>query len=84
MKTSLLHKCRESIMIINSYGFSAQPKDKKVQVVRFGLFYYKPILTSKKKPVYENYGNAVNRRRKAILEYAKELSGKPWYYFILH
>ena len=36
-------------MIINSYGFNAQPKDKKVQVVRFSLFYYKPILTSKKK-----------------------------------
>lgn len=71
-------------MIINSYGFNAQPKDKKVQVVRFGLLNYKPILTSKKKPVYENYGNAVNRRRKAILEYAKELYGKPWYYFIFH
>jgi len=84
MKAILLHKCREDIMILNSYGFTASPRDKKVQVVKFGKFNYKPILTSKKKPIYENYGNAVNRRRKAILEYAREIYSKPWYWHILH
>lgn len=84
MKALLLHKCREDIMILNGYGFPAQPKDKKVQVVKFGKISYKPLLTSRGHIVYENYGNAVNRRRKAILEYAKELSTKPWYYFIFH
>jgi len=84
MKAILLHKCREDIMILNSYGFPAQRHDKKVQVVKFGKFNYKPLLTSKKKPVYENYGNAVNRRRKAILDMAKEIHLKPWYWYVFH
>lgn len=71
-------------MILNSYGFPAQRKDKRVQVVKFSRFSYKPILSSKKKPVYENYGNAVNRRRRAILEYAREIYQKPWYWYVFH
>jgi len=71
-------------MILNNYGFPASKRDKKVRVVKFGKLSFKPVLTSKKKPVYENYGNAVNRRRKAILEMAHELAIKKWYYFIFH
>jgi len=73
-------------MILNSYGFPAQRHDKKVQVVKFGKFNYKPLLTSKGKTKYENYGNAVRRRRKAILEMAYDLTygGKPWYYWLIH
>ena len=84
MKTTLLHKCRKDIMILNSYGFPAQRHDKKVQVVRFGMLNFKPILTSKNKTIYENYGNAFNRRRVAILDMAREIHKKPWYWHILH
>lgn len=71
-------------MILNSCGFPASPRDKKVQVVKFGRISFKPLLTTKKKTHYENYGNAVNRRRKAIIEMARDLNNKPWYYFIFH
>jgi len=71
-------------MILNNYGFPASKRDKKVRVVKFGRLSFKPVLTSKKKPVYENYGNAVNRRRKAILELSQELYKKPWYYWIFN
>lgn len=71
-------------MILNKYGFPANRWDKKVQVVRFGKISFKPLLTTEKKTHYENYGNAVNRRNKAILEMARELNDKPWYYFIFH
>ena len=84
MKVTLLHKCREDIMILNSYGFPASRNDKKVQVVRFGMLNFKPILTSKNKTIYENYGNALNRRRVAILDMAREIHKKPWYWHILH
>lgn len=84
MKTILLHKCREAIMILNSYGFPASRNDKKVQVVRFGRISFTPLLTTQKQTHYENYGNAVNRRNKAILEMAREIHLKPWYWHILH
>lgn len=84
MKNNLLHRCRESIMILNNYGFNATANDKKIQVVKFGYFSFKPILTSKGKTFYSSYGSALNRRRKAILDLAKELNKKPWYYFIFH
>ena len=71
-------------MILNNYGFRACPHDKKVQVVRFGRLNFKPILTSKKKTIYENYGNALNRRRVAILDMAREIHKKPWYWHIFN
>jgi hypothetical protein len=71
-------------MILNNYGFPASKKDKRVRVVKFGKITCKPVLSTQKKPVYENYGNAVNRRRKAILELAHQLAYKPWYYFIFN
>ena len=80
MKARLLRKCRDKIEIVNSYGFPADKNDKKVTVI----FGWEPIKNSKGKTIYVNYGNAVNRRRKAILEYANEIHLKPWYWHILH
>ena len=73
MKALLLMKCRQSIVILNNYGLPARRNDKKVTVVKIGAFKDIPLISSKGSSVYINYGNAVIKRRAAILEEAKHI-----------
>ncbi len=83
MKARLLRKCRNKIKIINSYGLPADKTDKKVTVVLFGFTSFKTFKTSKGDTMYIKYGNALNKRREAILAYAKTINNKSllWHIF---
>ena len=80
MKARLLRKCKDKIEIVNSYGFPADKNDKKVTVI----FGWKPLKNSKGKTAYIKYGNAVNKRRDAILEYAKAINNKSWIWHLFN
>ena len=79
-------KCRQSIVIQNIYGLPARRNDKKVTVVKVGAFKNTPLISTKGSTIYINYGNAVIKRRAAIIEEARHMMGlylesksKPWY-----
>lgn len=84
MKTKLLRKCRQKVVILNVYGTIADKNDKKVSVVIKGTFSNEPVRNSIGGTEYINYGNAKRRRRLAILEYAQKRTLKSWLYNVLH
>ena len=84
MKARLLRKCRRKIKIINSYGLPADKTDKKVTVVLLGLTSFKTFKTSKGDTIYIKYGNALNKRKEAILAYAKTINSKSILWHLLH
>lgn len=84
MKARLLRKCRNQIRIINNYGTSPTPFDKRIMVVKMVNLRYKPLLNSKGGKYYAKLGNAMIKRREEILSLARELSTKSCWYNVFH
>ena len=84
MKVRLLKKCRKTISVVNMLGLPATKSDKNVSVVFFRTFGFDTLKNSKGKTLYVKYGNAINKRRIAIVRYARLINNKPWYWHLLH
>lgn len=85
MKVKLLKKSRNSIKLLNYHGMIASPTDKLITIKRFNPDgQVLNLITSKGKPAYINYGNALIRRRFEIKDVAKELNNKSKLWHIFH
>ena len=83
MKAKLLKKIRQRVEIIDTQGEIAQPKSKRVSVIvsdKKTWWNSNPdfhaVTTSRGHVIYENYGNALRRKRALILTLARNYNKK--------
>jgi hypothetical protein len=79
MKAKLLREARKTIRILNGSTEIANKTDKFCQVVRGRGSKMTTYPTTKGSLVYINFGNARNRHRAEVLEFARNFTKKPWW-----
>jgi len=79
MKATLLKKARKQIRILNSHNQTAMSSDKFCSVVSGKGQKLSKFQTTKGSSTYINFGNARNRHRVEVLEFARSFTNKPWW-----
>ena len=79
MKAKLLKKARKKVRIVDTYGNPATKNDKFCAVVTGSGNNRVCHKTSKGASLYINFGNARNRHRQEVLNFAREYTQKPWW-----
>lgn len=79
MKATLLKKARKTIRIINRSAEIANKTDKFCYVVKGRGSNMTTCNTTKGSLIYINFGNARNRHRAEVLEFARNFTKKPWW-----